>query len=60
MGIATFAYENLNRIPTRFDDIQKEIKMEKVKQYFEQKQPKLEKGTYLLGDVLGKVFDKVV
>ena len=32
MGIATFAYENLNRIPTRFDDIQKEIKMEKVKQ----------------------------
>ena len=43
MGIATSAYENLNRIPTRFDDIQKEIKMEKVKQYFEQKQPKLEK-----------------
>lgn len=60
MGIATSVYKNFNRIPTRFDDVQKEIKMQKAKQYFEQKQPKLKERTYLLGDVLGKVFDKVV
>lgn len=60
MGIATSVYENLNRIPTRFDDIQKKIKMGKVKQYFEQKQPKVKEGTYLLGDVIGKSLDKIV
>lgn len=59
MKIVASVNKNLNKIPTRFDDIQKEIKMEKVKKYFEQKQPKVKEGTYLLGDVIGKVFDKL-
>ena len=60
MKIATSINKNLDRIPRRFDDIQKEIQMEKVKQYFKQKQPELKEGTYKIGDVLGKVLDKVV
>lgn len=60
MNIATVNKKNFDKIPTRFDDIQKEIKMEKMKKYFEQKTPEIKQGKYLIGDVFGKILDKVV
>ena len=51
-------------IPTRYDDILKEIREAKLKQYYNQKAPVVKEGTYKLGDVfgdvLGKVLDKTV
>lgn len=60
MKITKIAQNNFNKFPTRFDDIQKEIEAEKLKGYFVQK-PKVEikQGTYLMGEVLGKVLNKI-
>ena len=56
--------KDFDRIPTRYDAIQKEIREARLKQYFEQKIPKVKEGTYKLGDVfsdaLGKILDKTV
>ena len=46
-------------IPTRYDDIQEEIRLAKLKDYFEQQKP-IEVKSYKLGDLLGNKLDKVV
>lgn len=55
---------DFGRIPTRYDDILKEIQEAKFKKYYEQKSPKVKEGTYKLGkifgDILGKVLDETV
>lgn len=50
------------KIPTRFDDIQKEIHFDKMKDYYVQaKVPQVEQGsTFKLGDVLGDKLNKIV
>lgn len=60
-------FEHLNetansRIPTRFDDIQKEILMDRVKDYFQQKSPVDVTGqtTYRLGDVIGEKLNEII
>lgn len=51
-----------SRIPTRFDDIQKEILLDKVKGYFAQKAASdaVAGKTYKLGDVIGGKLDSIV
>ena len=47
MKITTITKNHLNKAPTRFDDIQKEIKMVKINQYFNQKpNMQIKEGTY--------------
>lgn len=60
MKFTSIIQSNFDKIPTRFDDIQKEIQIEKMKKYFEQKTPEIKQGNYFLGDVCGKIFNKVV
>ncbi|MBR5555109.1 hypothetical protein IKU74_03745 [bacterium] len=50
------------KIPTRFDDIQKEIHFDKMKDYYVQaKVPQVEQGsTFKLGDVLGDKLNKIL
>lgn len=54
-------FENC-RIPTRFDDIQKEILFDKMKDYYTStKTPQVEQGsTFKLGDVIGDKLNKIV
>ena len=49
-------------IPTRFDDIQKEILLDRFKEYYAQKAPTggLENSTFKLGDVIGNKLDKII
>lgn len=59
MKITTITKNLLNKVPTRFDDIQKEIKMVKINQYFNQKpNMQIKEGTYKIGDVIGKPLTK--
>lgn len=61
MKISTITKNHLNKIPTRFDDIQQEIKMQKINQYFNQKPNiKIQEGTYKIGDRIGKTLNKIV
>ena len=61
MKITTITKNHLNKVPTRFDDIQKEIKMVKINQYFNQKpNMQIKEGTYKIGDVIGKNLNKIV
>lgn len=61
MKITTITKNHLNKVPTRFDDIQKEIKMVKINQYFNQKpNMQIKEGTYEIGDVIGKTLNKIV
>ncbi len=51
-----------NKIPTRFDDIRKEIFLEKAKDYFNSldlAKIKLN-STYILGDVAGEKLNKII
>ena len=52
-----------SKIPTRFDDIQKEIQQAKIEEYFKQFIPQNSDKTYSLGNVLseelGKKLDKI-
>ncbi len=60
MKIANSINKNMGRIPTRFDDIMKDIQSEKIKKYFDQKPPEIKQGSYIIGNVFGKILDKVV
>lgn len=60
MDIATLTPKIIDKIPTRFNDIQKEIQIEKMKKYFEQKTPEIKQGNYIIGDIFGKILNKVV
>ena len=60
MEITNFINTNFNKIPTRFDDIKKDIQKAKMDKYFHQKVPKLKEGTYIIGDLFGKVLNKVI
>lgn len=60
MNITTVNKKFFDKIPTRFDDIQKEIQIDKMKKYFYQKTPEVKQGNYIIGDVFGKILDKVV
>ena len=60
MKIASSISKNIDRIPTRFDDIIKDIQSEKIKRYFDQKSPEIKQGSYIIGNVFGKILDKVV
>ncbi len=52
-----------SKIPTRFDDIQKEIEQARIEEYFNQFIPQKNDKTYSLGSVigeeLGKKLDKI-
>ena len=61
MNIMTITKSHQNKVPTRYDDIQKEIKMQKIYQYFNQKPNiQIKKGTYQIGDILGEKLNKIV
>lgn len=60
MKIANSINKNMGRIPTHFDDIMKDIQSEKIKKYFDQKPPEIKQGSYIIGNVFGKILDKVV
>ena len=60
MKIANSINKNMGRIPTRFDDIMKDIQSEKIKKYFDPKPPEIKQGSYIIGNVFGKILDKVV
>ena len=60
MKINNSNLNNFEKIPTLYDDIIKEIKMEKIKKYYQQKPPETKQGTYVLGDVLGNILDKII
>jgi len=51
-----------NKIPTRFDDIKKEIFLERAKDYFNsiQSQKAKSNSTYILGDVIGEKLNKIM
>lgn len=66
LGIAfkNINYKKLN-IPTRFDDIQKEITAERMRESvkaYKKFVPQTEKkfDTYKLGDIIGNKLDKIV
>lgn len=52
-----------SKIPTRFDDIQKEVEQARIEEYFNQFIPQKNDKTYSLGSVigeeLGKKLDKI-
>lgn len=52
-----------SKIPTRFDDIQKEIQQAKIEEYFKQFIPQNNNKTYslcsVIGEELGKKLDKI-
>ncbi len=61
MKITTITQNHLTKVPTRFDDIQKEIKMEKIAKYFNQKpNTQIKEGSYKIEDVLGKTLNQIV
>lgn len=47
-----------DKIPTRYDDIQKDILEARLKKYYNQKSPKIKEGTYKLGEVCSNVLGK--
>lgn len=55
---------NLNRIPTRYDDIMKEIMEEKLKaalrEHAKYSSPTTDGTTYKLGDVIGEKLNKII
>ena len=60
MTIKASDLKPFQKIPTFYDDITKEIQAEKIKKYIAQKPLKIKQGSYLIGDVFGKMLDKVV